>query len=196
LLDSRLQYEQQLTELVRADIWLMDVLRAARACDPPNWVIGAGVIRNLVWDRLHGYPERTPARDVDLAYLDPLDLRTESENAWERQLHALRPDVPWEVKNQAAVHLWYERRFGYAVPPLDSIPAAIATWPETATAVAIRLLADDQIEVVAPFGLTDLFQIILRRNPARVSVEEYHRRLISKRIHERWPNVQIYEEPT
>ncbi len=187
------RYEQQLVELVRADEWLMDVLRAARVCDPPNWLIGSGVLRNLVWDHLHGYAERTPARDVDLAYFDPLDLRPEAENAWERRLHAIRPDVPWEVKNQAAVHLWYERRFGYAVPRLDSIQAAVATWPETATAIALRLLADDQIELIAPFGLADLFQMILRRNPTRVSVEEYQRRYASKRIRERWPHVQILE---
>jgi uncharacterized protein len=42
--------------------------------------------------------------------------------------------VPWEAKNQAAVHLWYERRFGQAVGPLTSIAEAVATWPETVSA--------------------------------------------------------------
>jgi hypothetical protein len=32
-----------------------DVLRAARTCNPPEWVVGAGVLRNLVWDHLHGF---------------------------------------------------------------------------------------------------------------------------------------------
>jgi hypothetical protein len=26
----------------------------------------------------------------------------------------------WEATNQAAVHLWYEQTFGFAVPPLTS----------------------------------------------------------------------------
>lgn len=64
------------------------------------------MIRNRIWDHLHGYAERTPARDVDVAYFDATDSGKESELAWERRLRTLRPDVPWEVKNQAAVHLW------------------------------------------------------------------------------------------
>jgi hypothetical protein len=32
-------------------------------------------------------------------------------------LHARAPDLPWEAKNQAAVHLWYPRRFGVEVAP-------------------------------------------------------------------------------
>ena len=171
----------------------MEVLRAAWTCNPPGWVIGAGVLRNLVWDHLHAFAQRTPARDVDLAYFDPVDLRAEAEQAWQVRLRSVLPDVPWEVKNQAAVHLWYEQRFGYAVPRLESIESAIATWPETATAVAVRLLPDNNLELIAPFGLTDLFNMILRPNPSRVSMEEYQRRYTSKRIGERWPKVQILD---
>jgi uncharacterized protein len=188
-----MELELQLEALIRADEWLMGVLRAARSCDPPRWVIGAGVLRNLVWDHLSGRRQRTEPNDVDLAYFDPLDLRPEAEHTFEECLRLILPNVPWEVKNQAAVHLWYERRFGYAVPALDSIQAAVATWPETATAVAVRLLADDRLEVIAPFGLADLFGMILRWNRTRVTVEEFRRRSSSKRIRERWPDVQIVE---
>jgi hypothetical protein len=33
--------------------------------------------------------------------------------------------------------------------------------------------------------------MVHRRNPARVTVEEYERRLATKRIAERWPRVTI-----
>jgi uncharacterized protein len=33
---------------------MMRVLGAARACAPPGWWVGGGVLRDLVWDRLHG----------------------------------------------------------------------------------------------------------------------------------------------
>jgi hypothetical protein len=42
--------------------------------------------------------------------------------------------------------------------------------------------------------LTDLFHMILRRNPARVSLDEYRRRYTDKRIAERWPRVKITDE--
>jgi hypothetical protein len=53
----------------------------------------------------------------------------------------------------------------------------VATWPETATAVAVRLLEDDTIRVVAPCGLEDLFAVICRRNPRRATTEQYHQRI-------------------
>jgi uncharacterized protein len=157
---TRSELEDQFSVLVRSSDWLMQVLRAARACDPRDWVIGAGVVRNLVWNHPHGYSQPTPARDVDLAYFDALDLRPEAERAWEDRLHSAMPAVPWEVKNQAAVHLWYAQRLDSSVPPLESIEAAVASWPEMAAAVAVRLLSDDRLAVIAPFGLTDLFHMI------------------------------------
>ena len=77
--------------------------------------------------------------------------------------------------------------------PLTSSADGVATWPETATAVAVRLLDDDHIQVVAPCGLGDLFGLVCRRNPRRVSVAHYRRRVRDKRIADRWPGVRILE---
>ncbi|MDQ6674713.1 MAG: hypothetical protein M3069_28915 [Chloroflexota bacterium] len=38
----------QLEQLIRASPWLMAVLRVARDCNPPDWWVGAGVLRDLV----------------------------------------------------------------------------------------------------------------------------------------------------
>src|SRR3954471_15554389 len=179
----------RLEEIVRSTPWLMDALAAAREVAAPDWLIGAGAVRTAVWDRLHGYDEAEPA-DVDLAFFDPDDLSEERETAIERQLRGLLP-VEWDAKNQARVHLWYARRFGYEVPPLTSSADAVATWPETATAVGLRLTGDDRLVVEAPLGLGDLLGMVHRRNPRRVSAEEYGRRLASKRIAARWPRVKI-----
>jgi hypothetical protein len=106
-------------------------------------------------------------------------------------LNEALPDTPWDAKNQAAVHLWFPRKFGYAVEPFQSAAAAVATWPETATCVAVRLTADDELIVHAPLGFDDLFAMVHRRNPARVTVAEYERRIASKQIAARWPRVRI-----
>jgi len=45
--------------------------------------------------------------------------------------------------------------------------------------------------VVAPCGLDDLFGLVCRRNPRRVSVEHYRRRVLDKRVAGRWPGVRI-----
>ena len=180
-----------LREIVRASPWMLRVLNAARACAPPDWWVGGGVLRDLVWDGLHGSFDPGRVKDVDLAFHDPLDLRHAREVELERELAARLPGVTWDAKNQAAVHLWYRRRFGVDVPPLVSAADGAATWPETATAVAVRLRSDDALEVLAPCGLTDLLDGVCRRNPRRATVEEYRRRLLDKDIAQRWPNVII-----
>jgi hypothetical protein len=121
-------------------------------------------------------------------------LRAARDAEVEQALTARRPGVPWDAKNQAAVHTWYGRVFGGQVAPLRSAADGVATWPETATAVAVRLLPDDRLEAVAPCGLDDLFGLVCRRNPRRVTVDHYHRRLHDKRIAERWPRVEIVLE--
>ena len=89
------------------------------------------------------------------------------------------------------MQLWYPSKFGYPVVPLASSAEAVATWPETATCIGVRLEPDDRLTIVAPHGLDDLLGLAHRRNPARVSVDEYERRLRSKRITERWPRVRV-----
>jgi hypothetical protein len=44
---------------------------------------------------------------------------------------------------------------------------------------------------VAPCGLEDLFGLVCRRNPRRVTVAHYHQRVRDKRIAERWPRVEV-----
>jgi uncharacterized protein len=185
--------DARLEALVRSSDWLMGVLRAARDVDAPDWLVGGGVLRDLVWDRLHDRAEPSRPRDVDLAFFDPRRLDAGRETEVEQALLARLPGVPWDAKNQAAVHQWYGRVFGGEAEPLASAANGVGTWPETATAVAVRLLDGDELQVVAPCGLDDLFGLVCRRNPRRVSVGHYRRRLRDKRVAERWPRVTIVD---
>lgn len=159
-------------------------LQTARECCPREWAIGAGALRNLVWDHLTG--RRNPAADVDVVFFGGA-----AEDEVERCLRARMSDVPWQAKDQALVHTWYERVFGYPVEPLTSLEDAVATWPEFCTSVAVRLGPDGGLDVIAPHGLEDLFGLVLRRNPRRVTAEIFSRRVGSKRIEARWPGVTI-----
>lgn len=186
--------EQRLVDIVRASSALMAALRAAHGLGLASWCIGAGAVRNAVWDALHGRPGATAPADVDVAYFDAACLDGTQDAALQARLAAALPGLPWEVTNQAAVHLWFEAHFGHAVEPIVSLEDALATWPETATAVGLCLHADDRLEVIAPLGLDDLFAGVVRRNPRRVSVAEYRRRCATKRYAERWPRVSVIHE--
>ncbi|MEE9480708.1 MAG: nucleotidyltransferase family protein, partial [Kiloniellales bacterium] len=62
--------EQQLCAWIAEDPWRMDCLAALAALALPDAWIGAGFVRNLAWDRLHGFAAATPLADVDVLIFD------------------------------------------------------------------------------------------------------------------------------
>src|SRR4051794_38885435 len=82
----------RLRALVHADPWLLGALEAVRASGLPHAAVGAGALRDLVWDAAHGRRERPPPRDLDVAYHDPHDLSAEAEQAADAALRARLPD--------------------------------------------------------------------------------------------------------
>ncbi len=179
-----------LIQIVRSSSGLMAALHAVRDLKLGSWAIGAGAVRNAVWDRLHGFSERTTLQDVDVVFFDSDDLSPQTEQRLQVKLAQALPDVRWDVTNQAAVHLWYEAQFGHAVTPLTSLQEGISTWPEYATCLGVCLRRDDQLEVIAPHGLDDLFSMVVRWNPDRVSADAYLQRIQQKRFSNRWPQVK------
>ncbi len=181
----------QLIRLVHAAPWLMDALRAARALRLASWCIGAGAIRTLVWDHLHGRDVPSDLADIDVVFFDAADLSSQQERLLASQLAQAVPDVAWEVVNQAAVHRWFLQQRGQDVPPLSSLAEGVASWPEYATCVGVYLDRADEVQVIAPHGLEDLFQMVVRWNPMRASAADYAQRVTQKRFAQRWPLVEV-----
>jgi hypothetical protein len=176
--------------MVRASAVTMDLLATVRTLKLSSWCIGAGVVRSLVWNSLHGVDGAALGADVDVVFYDPA-LGPEYDALLLRRLQSLRPAVQWEVTNQAWIHQWFLREHGQAVPPLRSLAEGVSTWPEYATCVGVALTADGEIEVIAPHGLDDLFELRVRHNPARASAEVFAQRVQSKRFLERWPMLSL-----
>jgi uncharacterized protein len=174
-------HEAELRRIVRDSDWLMSILVTVRDCDPPDWLVGGGVLYKLVWNHLHGYAETAYINDVDVVFFDPDNLSLERERAIERCLSTRRSDVPWVARNQAAV------------PPLRSSVEGIGANPGVATAVGVRLLMDDDLYVAAPLGLSDLFELVLRRNPRRVTSESFRQWVVKKGVREKWTKVKVIE---
>lgn len=144
--------------LIEADQWMMGIIRVAAQLDLPQWMIGGGVVRNKVWDHLHGFNrEKVETPDIDLIYFDPADLSEATEKAHDARLRALY-DVNWSCKNQARMHVIN----GFA--PFTSAEDGLAHWRATSNSVAVRL-RDGRLEVIAPYGTGDLAGIILRPTP-------------------------------
>jgi uncharacterized protein len=175
---------------VRAEPWLTHALAAVAASGLPDAWIGAGVIRDVVWGQLHDGFDPARVRDIDVAFFDPDDLSPARDQEAQRVLVELA-GLPWEASNQAAVHTWFHEYFGGApVAPFASVHEAVATWPEPATCVAIRMTPAG-LQVCAPHGLDDLLTGVWRVNPVRVTPEVSRARLARQAVSTRWPGVRV-----
>lgn len=156
----------------------------------PNGWVAAGAIAQSVWNDAFGLPPLHGLSDVDLVYFDPTDLSERSEADHAQRLRGAFRTLPvrLDVKNEARVHLWYADKFGYAIAPYASVEAAIATFPTTATAVALRPRGDG-IEICAPFGLDDLFGLVVRANKAQITRAIYEAKLA--RWRQFWPSLRF-----
>ena len=181
--------EQQILSLIGDNAWAMEMLRLARRLALSNWAIGAGFVRGLVWDRLCGFEEPTPLNDIDVVYFDPADIGRERENAAEARLATWRPDQTWSVRNMARMHIRNREA------PYRDTADAIGHWLETPTAVAVTLMQDGSLRLIAPHGVEDLLAGRIRPTPSgRRKIEEYRARVAQKAWPVRWPKVYV-EEP-
>jgi hypothetical protein len=189
--------EEQIAALeaaVRTNPNVVAIMSWARDLDLPSWYLGAGAIAQTVWNGLHGFDPTHGIEDYDLVFFDPQDLSSDGERrieaAAQRDLHDLSVHV--DVKNEARVHMWYEARFGRAIPPYRSAEHAIGTWPTTATSIGTRY-EHDRFSVCAPFGLRDLFSMTVRANPTLVERRVFEAK--AARWSAIWPRLSVLPWP-
>ncbi len=180
--------EEKLIRIMRTYPPFERDLERVRLLRLPDGCIAAGYVRNYVWDFLHGYERRTPLNDADVIYYDPDDLREETEKKYEQELRHQLPEYNWSCKNQARMHLVKGHR------PYSSVEDAMRRWPETATAVGVRLDWNGNIQVVAPHGLEDLFSLVIRRSPLFKDEQYFRARIQRKRWLELWPGLRVVDE--
>lgn len=187
---SEQKYYAELKDLLRHEAALMRRLTYLRQIQP-NAYVSAGIIRNLVWSKQHHQNYKITHTEIDVIFFDGNEKNQTITQNLAQKLTAQFPENEWDVVNQAYVHTWYKTEHGQTILPYTSLYKALSFWPETATAIAIRLLDNDDFDMIAPFGLSDLFELKLRWNSRLVSHAVFIQRIESKKFLLRWPQLQI-----
>jgi len=195
---GRLTVHQQLAQLraaLRRNTTLMDVLTRAAAMDLPGWYLVAGCLYQTVWNVVTDQPPEAGILDYDLAYYDGTDLSWEAEDAVIRDGQEVFAGMPGpvQIRNQARVHLWYEQRFGVPCPPHRCTEAAIDTYEATVACLGVRVEPSGRWRVYAPYGLSDVFNLVARPNPILAPRDVYQAKVT--RWRQQWPNLTVLPWP-
>lgn len=177
--------EQDILDLIRQDPWMMNIINMASALNLPQWIIGAGFVRNKVWDHLSGNKkEVVDTRDVDLVYFDPQGNDQKADEQLSAELRD-KTGIVWEVVNEFYAHAWN------GLPPYISTEDAISQWPETVTAIGVTLDEGGELKLFAPYGINDLINFIVRPSPKfKGGLEKVKERALQKKWKEKWKNIR------
>jgi hypothetical protein len=189
------QIEALKSALARNEV-LLEVLSRTAALRLPGWYVAAGCLFQTVWNVVTDRPPTNGIRDYDVFYFDDGDLSWAAEDrvitAARNAFAGLPAEV--EVRNEARVHLWYERKFGVACPPYVSAEAAIDSFAATTCCLGVRLEPDGRWRVYAPHGLSDVFNLVLRPNPVLAPRSVYETKAV--RWREQWPELTVLPWPS
>ena len=191
---GRMEYDEQrrrLAEIIRGDPDLMFLLTTTRELRLPQWRVVAGCLYQTVWNTLSNRPARTGIRDYDLIYFDDRDLSWDAEDQVVQRVSSRVRNLPApvEVRNQARVHLWFKDRFGAEYTALRCADEALTRYASVVHAVGVRLEPDDSLDIVAPFGLDDVFHMVIRPNPVIDNAASYEAK--AARAKGVWPEVVV-----
>ena len=178
--------EEDIIRLVEQDDWMMNVLETVQMLKLSDWWICAGFLRSKIWDTLHDFAERTPLTDVDVIYFDSSTVSEKAEKILEENLSIRMPHVPWSVKKQARMHVIN----GFS--PYISAEDGIAHFPETVTAIGVKLNVNKQVVLTAPYGIEDVVQMVVNPTPYFKCelYEKYQERVKKKNWSQTWNKVK------
>lgn len=178
-----MEYKEELIDILATDALVMETLAIVKGLNLNDCWVGAGLIRNAVWDSLHQI-KTTERNDIDVVFFDATTLSETQEKIIEAKLTQINPNTKWSVKNQARMHIRNNHQ------QYSNTEHAISFWPETATAIAARLNSNDKIEILAPHGLDDLFNLVVTPTP-NFDWNMFQQRIKEKQWEKQWRNLKF-----
>lgn len=181
--------DQEILERLGQDQSIREILEMIRSLELKDSWLAAGSVRNFIWNILSGKPGFDAETDVDVIFFDPT-VSCEKTLQLEMELRKAFPAYSWELKNQVYMHIHSPN-----TQPYTSSKDAMSKYPECCTAIGLRLLGDDKLELFAPYGLADIRAFQVRPTPHFLADAErkklYMERLSKKNWQAKWPQLSF-----
>lgn len=155
------------------------------------WLVSESLFQS-VWNLRCGRAADRSITSYDVFYFSE-DPSWEAEDQVIRDAAALFADlpVPVRLRNQARAHFWFPEKFGVAYPPLTTAGEGILRLPCSAQVLGLKRTGQEYIDVYAPFGLGDVWDIIARPNRALPLAHIYAEQ--TGGWHMEWDKLHIYQ---
>ena len=181
--------DQEILERLGQDQAIREILEIIRSLELKDSWLAAGSVRNFIWNILSGKTGFDAETDVDVIFFDST-VSYEKTLQLEMELRKAFPAYSWELKNQVYMHIHSPN-----TQPYTSSKDAMSKYPECCTAIGLRLLEDNQLELFAPYGLADIRAFQVRPTPHFLADAErkklYMQRIRKKNWQTKWPQLSF-----
>ena len=180
---------KDLEEILFKNETLKEVLKRLEKSNLKNYYVGAGCINQTVFNYLHGLRIDANINDYDIVYYDE-DTSYEKEDIVIKYVEELLSDlnIKLDVKNEARVHIWYNEKYNENRMPYTSVEDAVSRWGTTITCIGVRL-ENNNLIVDAPYGLNDLFNMVIRPVKTDFTEADYIKKV--NKWKKKWPKLTI-----
>ena len=179
--------ETSLKELFSKNSDIMEILAIINQLNLNDCWLCAETLRNYVWNYL-SKQKTSLISDVDIIFYDP-DISYKETLEIEKNLKNKYPLYDWELKNQVYMNIHNPN-----TKPYLSSADALAKFPETCTAIGLRLDSNNQLELLAPCGIKDLVSLTIKPAPFFMENTDrmvvYHQRVEKKQWLKKWPELK------
>ena len=145
--------------------------------DFKNYYLAAGCINQTIFNYYHNYDLDYGIGDYDIVYYDE-DTSYEKEDIIIKDLkeRLKHLDLKFDIKNEKRVHIWYNEKYKTNRKEYESVEDAISKWGTTITCLGVRM-ENNKLIVCAPYGLNDLFNLIIRPVKIDFIKEDYEKKV-------------------
>jgi hypothetical protein len=169
-----------------------EILRRMPELGLRDWWLVSGCLFQTVWNLRSGRPADKGIADYDICYFSD-DLSWDAEDNVIREAARVFADLPVniQVRNQARVHLWFPEKFGVAYPPLTTAGEGVLRYPCSAQAIGLKRTGEAFLDVYAPYGLGDVWDVVARPNRALPMAHIYAEK--TARWQQEWNKLVVYQ---